>query len=267
VGTAHATRILTVTLVLDGQMTKAWERAEEAMSLAMASQRPRQQRAAYQLKARVALALEDHELAQQNLDEALRLAVEIAEPLPRYLLELERSALDRDFERARGHIEWFEKRGLRYGIDVAHRLFPELARASTSAGTALAPEVFEFRLDVLGPMRLTTGTETVLVRGRKRQELLATLLEARIAGRTEVPRLSLIESLYPDQAEIRAGTLLADLVYQVRERFGAGIVTTTANGYALGSSLTSDAENFLAHGDTRLWRGTVLGGLDLAGRS
>ena len=266
-GMACATRIMTVTLVLDGQMVKARNSAEEALTLATVSQRPRQLRAAYQVNARVALALGEHELARQHLQEALRLAMETAEPLPRQLLELEQSAMDRNIERVRGHIEWFEQRGLRHGVYLAHRLVPELAKGNTVSGANTVPEVFGFRLDVLGPMRLTTGTEAGVVRGRKRQELLALLLEARIAGRAEVSRLGLIESLYPEQPETRAVTLLADLVYQVRETLGAGVVTTTADGYALGSGVSSDAEMFLAHGDTQLWRGPIFSGLDLGGRS
>lgn len=116
-------------------------------------------------------------------------------------------------------------------------------------------------------MRLTTGTQSLPVRGRKRQELLATLLEARLSGRSEVSRLGLIEALYPDQAEMQAGKLLADLVYQVRELLGAGAVTTTVDGYALGPDVFSDAEVFLAHGDTHVWRGALFSGLDLGARS
>jgi tetratricopeptide (TPR) repeat protein len=176
-------------------------------------------------------------------------------------------------ELARLHLNWFKERGLQNGIRLGQRLFPWLAEESAAslqgsvdpaAQVQLAPHV---RLEVLGPMRLTTHTGTVPVRGRKRQELLATLLEARIAGRAEVSRLSLTESLYPDQAETRSGTLLADLVYQVRETLGAGVVTTTTDGYLLGSGVSSDAETFLAHGNTQLWRGPVFASLNLEGRS
>ena len=44
------------------------------------------------------------------------------------------------------------------------------------------------RLDVLGPVQLTNG-ELKPIKGRKRQALLAYLLEARIANRPEVSKI------------------------------------------------------------------------------
>lgn len=170
-------------------------------------------------------------------------------------------------ESARLHLSWFKERGLQNGVRLAHRLFPWLAEESAAPLPEAADLAARIQLEVLGPMRLTTQTGTVPVRGRKRQELLATLLEARIAGRAEVSRLRLTESLYPDQPETRSGTLLADLVYQVRETLGAGVVSTTTDGYLLGSGVSSDAEIFLAQGETRLWRGPVFASLNLEGRS
>ena len=41
------------------------------------------------------------------------------------------------------------------------------------------------------------------------------------------------------------------------------MIVTTENGYALGE-ITTDAEIFLETGDTRLWRGAYLDGLNLA---
>ncbi|MFB9990930.1 AAA family ATPase [Deinococcus oregonensis] len=170
-------------------------------------------------------------------------------------------------EDAHLHLTWFRERGLQHGVRLAQRLFPGLADKAAAPVQGSADPATQIQLEVLGPMRLTTHTGTVPVRGRKRQELLATLLEARIAGRAEVSRLRLTESLYPDQAEMRSGTLLADLVYQVRETLGAGVVSTTTDGYLLGSGVSSDAETFLAHGDTQLWRGAVFASLNLEGRS
>ncbi|PYE53925.1 hypothetical protein DES52_107183 [Deinococcus yavapaiensis KR-236] len=266
-GAASATRALAVTLLLDRQLSRAWERADEAMKMATSSGRPRQLRAAYQVKARIARALGHQDLARQSLEEAERLAAEIAEPLPLHVIQLERCALDRDLEGARTHAEWFEQRGLKHGVFLAHRYFPELAGGTTSGGAVPAASTAAFHIEVLGPMRLTVGPQTFPVRGRKRQELLATLLEARLSGRLEVARLSLTESLYADQTELQAGKLLADLVYQVREQLGAGLITTTVDGYALGAAVSSDAEVFLAHGDTRLWRGAAFSGLSLESRS
>ncbi|OLV16600.1 hypothetical protein [Deinococcus marmoris] len=264
VGQARATRVLAATLIHDGQLTLAGEQAEEALALATLSGRPRQQREALLVMSRVEQAQGDPALARQHLGEALQLAVEIAEPFPTRVIELELCALNHETSRARDHLEWFEQRGLRHGVHLVYRLFPGLAGRLTGQS---APPVPEFRLKVLGPMRWESVSGAIPVRGRKRQELLAALLEARIEGRAEVPRLSLLESLYPEQAEGRAGLLLADLVYQVRELLGAGTILTTTAGYALGSGVSSDAEIFLVHGDTRLWRGSPLSGLDPAARS
>ena len=108
------------------------------------------------------------------------------------------------------------------------------------------------------------------MRGRRRQELLALLAEARLAGRAEVSRLDLLDALYPDTSETQAkgeaqmNAALRDLVHQVRAEYGPGLILTTAGGHALGEVLL-DAEEFLADGDTRRWRGPYLAGLDLAG--
>jgi hypothetical protein len=50
-------------------------------------------------------------------------------------------------------------------------------------------------------------------------------------------------------------------VYELRETLGENILTTTDNGYALGSCV-SDAELFLQTGDTALWRGLYLENLE-----
>jgi hypothetical protein len=100
------------------------------------------------------------------------------------------------------------------------------------------------------------------MRGRKRRELLALLLEARLAGRAEVDKLELIDALYPEEDELKASTNLRELVYVLRERLGTQAISTTATGYALGN-VDSDAEIFLRTGDTSLWRGVYLEGIDL----
>jgi DNA-binding SARP family transcriptional activator len=103
-------------------------------------------------------------------------------------------------------------------------------------------------------MRIVHNGVPQSVRGQKRKELLACLLEARIAGRAEVTQLELFDSLYPDEPEDAAAGSLKQLVFQLRKSLGAGVILRTAGGYALGS-MGSDAEDFLKNGDTRLWRG------------
>jgi DNA-binding SARP family transcriptional activator len=174
-------------------------------------------------------------------------------------LELDR--LNNDVESARTRMQWFQERGLLNGINIAKRYFPELAEAKES----VTPAKSDVRLEVLGTLQVTREKLTP-IRGRKRQELLALLLEARISGRSEVSRLTLLDSLYPDDDELKASASLKNLVHSLRETIGDNAIATTNNGYALGSC-TSDAEVFLQTLDTALWRGPYLEGLDFAEES
>jgi hypothetical protein len=113
-------------------------------------------------------------------------------------------------------------------------------------------------------MRLVKGSVETPVRGGKRRELLAALLEARISGRGEVSKLELVDQLYPDAEELQANAGLRDVIYQIRSSFGENAVVTTVNGYALGN-LKTDVESFLETGNTQLWRGIYLEGFTLSG--
>jgi two-component SAPR family response regulator len=139
------------------------------------------------------------------------------------------------------------------------RLFPQLA---TQSVPTLAKEETPLKLNVLGTMQLFVNETSEDVRGRKRRELLALLLEAKLAGRAEVDKLELIDALYPEEDELKASTNLRELVYVLRERLGTRAISTTATGYALGN-VDSDAETFLRTGDTSLWRGVYLEGIAL----
>ena len=204
------------------------------------------------LKAFTAAAIEATRLG--NPHEANKIGLEIAR-------------MTGDLEQAQEHIRWFEAHGMVNGVNIGYRYFPSLAVLTPVPLPVLLPVLPPLsRLEVLGPMRFSGLADPFPVRGRKRQEFLATLLEARLSGRREVSRLDLIETLYPESSEVRAGTLLSDLVYQVRESCGVNALETTTDGYALGS-VSSDAEDFLKTGNTQLWRGAFLEGLDLAERS
>jgi DNA-binding SARP family transcriptional activator len=157
-------------------------------------------------------------------------------------------------------MHWFAEHGLLNGVTIAKRYFPELAETEK---TSVKKRVLQ--LEVLGSLRITEQTTTA-VRGRKRQELLALLLEARISGRREVPRLTLIEVLYPDDDELKASSSLTSIIHSLRETFGESVILTTASGYTLGNC-TSDAEVFLQTGDTLRWAGTYLEGLALSDES
>jgi two-component SAPR family response regulator len=114
-------------------------------------------------------------------------------------------------------------------------------------------------------LQLSRGGEIETIKGRKRQELLALLVGAKLSGRTEVSRLELLSTLYPNDDELRASNSLKGLIHALRETLGTNALLTTPNGYALGT-LETDAENFLKTGNPRLWRGVYLEGLELETR-
>jgi hypothetical protein len=115
------------------------------------------------------------------------------------------------------------------------------------------------RLEVLGPVRLTNG-ETKSIKGRKRQALLAYLLEARIAGKPEVSKIELIDALHPDVDEPRALNALRVEVCELRAQLSPDVIVTTNAGYRLGE-IQTDAETFLETRDTQLWRAAYLDGI------
>jgi hypothetical protein len=116
-----------------------------------------------------------------------------------------------------------------------------------------------YSLEVLGVFRVSNG-EPKPIRGRKRQALLAYLLEARIAGREEVSKTELIDSLLNDVPETQGLNALRIEVHHLRHKLHPGVIETTTNGYRLGQ-IGSDAEHFLEHKDTNLWRGAYLDGI------
>jgi tetratricopeptide (TPR) repeat protein len=170
---------------------------------------------------------------------------------------LELDFLNRDLESARKRHRWFSERGLLNGVSIAERYFPELAGNDTTQPQELDASL---QLQVLGPMQFFHGGKSNVVRGEKRKELLALLLEARMAGRTEVTQLELLEALYPNEPEDIAAGALKQLVFQIRAGFSPSVIARTGNGYALGA-VASDAEAFLTSGEPHLWRGVYLQGV------
>jgi DNA-binding SARP family transcriptional activator len=77
-----------------------------------------------------------------------------------------------------------------------------------------------------------------------------------------VTKLEFLDRLYAGDDELKASTSLREMVHVLRESFGTSVILTTTHGYALGD-LISDAELFLQTGDTSLWRGLYLEGIDL----
>jgi DNA-binding SARP family transcriptional activator len=170
-----------------------------------------------------------------------------------HALEIDR--LENDVESARRKLEWFEANGSSDHIARIRRYFPQLDLSSKPVRKA-APET---RLSVLGAVKLERDGQAVTYRGRKRTEILAYLLEARIAGRLEISALDILDALYPDEPEVEARNTLKQQVYLIRSSLGADSVISTPNGYALGA-VSSDVEAFLETGDSSLWRGVYLTG-------
>ncbi|WP_216322189.1 tetratricopeptide repeat protein [Deinococcus aestuarii] len=171
--------------------------------------------------------------------------------------ELEADRLRGDVGGARAHHAWFLAHGLAGHARVAVRFFPELGQ-DPPAGRPATPSL---SLRVLGRPGLERGGQPLTSRGRKRLELLCLLLEARLAGRPDVGLLDLLDAFYPDEPEAQARLTLRQHVYLTRSQLGAGSICSTPGGYRLGDEVTSDAEAFLAGGDTALWRGPYLEGL------
>lgn len=199
----------------------------------------------------------EREVALETLQQALELSRELNLGMDEHKVGLELDRLRGDVESARRRLEWFQERGLMNGVNLARRLFPELAQPARSISPGLEPRPDASRLEVLGPLQFKGEP----LRGRKRQELLALLLEARLAGRSEVGRLELLDSLYPGEDEEKAASSLKELIHTVRSTLGAAAIATTSSGYALGTTIASDLEEFLRTGDTSLWRGVYLEGL------
>jgi tetratricopeptide (TPR) repeat protein len=220
------------------------------------------------LAARVAKGLALEKLGQvSEAKQELTLAFEAAtqqgmtSEANKYGLELDR--LKGDVKSARARMQWFEERGLLSGVNTAKRYFPELVAQKLEVETLESQVV---RLDVLGPMQMTVDNKIETLQGRKRQELMAILLAAKLNGRAEVSRLELFDTLYPDKNEQQAVNSLKELVSTLRDRLGANAITTTTAGYALGS-VNSDAEVFLKTLDTTLWRGVYLEDIALESQS
>ncbi len=232
------------------------EIAEEALALATTLGQPRSIGVAQYARGLALTALGAFDQAHIAFGKALDQvsAVGLLQDARKYGLELDR--LSHDLESARSRLIWFEERGLRNGANIARRYFPELGASNSAHGKTGTTELLG-QLEVLGAMRIQRDGTSEAVRGQKRKALLALLLEARIAGRAEIPQFKLCETLYLEASPEEAATALKQLVSQLRSGLGQGAISTTSNGYALGA-FDSDAEHFLQHGDPQLWRGAYL---------
>ncbi|MFC3834374.1 AAA family ATPase [Deinococcus rufus] len=163
-------------------------------------------------------------------------------------------------DRAAGRLAWFERHDLGNLARLTRRAFPELSALDTAPAPPAREPAPPLCVKVLGPVVVERDGQRLHYRGRRRSELLAYLLEARLSGRAEASTLELLETFYPDDPEAQARATLRQQIYLIRGQLGAHSVHSTPSGYALGD-IGSDAETFLATGDPGLWRGPYLQGL------
>ncbi|CAM4430391.1 ATP-binding protein [Deinococcus marmoris] len=246
---------------LNAQPDAALATADEALALAETLPQPLLRVSALNSRGLALRALERREEAASAFQTALEAAsaAEFHEAAWQCRLELARERHDPDA--ARACLDWFTAQHLPLNMAAVTRAFPELrperAQGSAVAQTDASPLVL--RLEVLGEMRFGPPGASSAVRGRKRRELLACLLDSRLRGRPDAARLTLTDALYPGTEESQAASALKELVHQTRAALGTGVIQTTERGYALGE-VQSDAELFLQAGDTALWHGPYLAG-------
>ncbi len=248
-----------------GDALRALELAECALEIARAIGQA--DHAAIEMSARGA-ALE----ALQRRDEAL-IAYRTAESMLRSagLVGAERAALevDRltgDHGAAAHRLLEFESKGHQHAASIARRYFPMLETnrihsentvQDTVSATSKNTVWDGVELLVLGPVRLQRDGRELRWHSSQGRAFLARLLEARMAGRSEVPDLELCDAFWPDLDESKAKLSAKNLVYRLREKLGSNVIARTANGYALGAVVT-DAERFLHTPNADLWRGPYL---------
>lgn len=170
---------------------------------------------------------------------------------------LEADRVSGDAIKAGQRREWLLAHGHPGEASLALHFFPGLAGHGPQEPTASTPEV---RFNVLGSLMLERGGKPLVSRARKRLELLVYLLEARMAGRSEVTTLELLDTFYPGEDELKARNTLKQQMFLIRGDLGARSILSTASGYRLGEVHT-DAEEFLNGGTGLLWRGPYLGDL------
>jgi tetratricopeptide (TPR) repeat protein len=257
--TINARLALSAAEQLIGNPSRALELANDALGLARLHGRDFQTMSALRCRAN-ALSSIDKTASIRTWQEAIALADSLNLPLHAQENRLEVDYLRSDLDNARQRLAWFEAHGHTLEANKVRRYFPDLNAK---------PEQIDHkphnapRLELLGSLQISLENVPQTIRGKKRQELLIVLLEAKIAGKSEVTRLELFDALYPDEDENRAASSLKELIRGTRANLGADSIQTTSNGYALGQ-MTSDVEEFLKTGDSNLWRGAYLQGLEIS---
>jgi hypothetical protein len=212
------------------------------------------------LRAQAMAALNFKPRAIESFQKAIQAAREWSEIREEQAIGLDLDNLTRNTASAKERLKWFQSRGLQAYVQLAQRYFPEFLETNPKTSTTNFENLGT--LEVLGQMQMRFEGKTEVVRGQKRQELLALLLHARMEGQSEIQVDDLRETLYPDQSLKESSNALRQTIHKTRSSYGQNVIVTTSNGYALGN-VTSDAESFLNDGNTSLWRNLFLNGLQL----
>jgi tetratricopeptide (TPR) repeat protein len=249
-----ASRAISHVATASGQAQRGLALAEECLSLDHTSVWTRIQSLQAKGMALEALGLKTEAIC------SFEDAREIAVGSQVQIIQFELSRLNNDLESGRVLLEGFRQCNQVAVVNHALRKWPELALGAGELPVVQAEDRVSARLEVLGLIRLQRDGQTLTYRGRKRSEILAYLLEARISGRMEVGTLELLDVFYPDEPEPDAKNTLRQQMHLIRSNLGPQSVLSTASGYALGA-VSSDAEDFLKTGDPSLWRDSYLTGL------
>ena len=240
-----------------GQAQRALELVEEMKTLATNLGQPRLEVAGTWVRGLAFEKLGQREEALETLAEAVGQMRRLGYEPFSHRLALEIDRIKGDSNAAKDRIQHFKGvDGLNW-LNITYRYFPELA--SIPEPTKVISSAVYLR--VLGPLVIEVNGSPLNYSANKGKALLALLLEARIAGRSEVSQLDLLDNIYSDMDEKRATSALKQLVYRLRSSLGSQTIGRTNNGYAIGE-IGSDAEDFLSSGDPSLWRSPYLQGLD-----
>jgi DNA-binding SARP family transcriptional activator len=238
-----------------GQFAQALKYAEEAWQVLLDRNLPPEEHVqCLQALASAFEANTQSKIALEKLREAEALSVKHGFERLLHSSRLEIARLEHNSVIAKQELAWFETHGTAYMVHLTKQYFPELETQSKPAPLQELPTVF---LNILGNVQLVKDGQNIAYRGRKRLEFLLLLLEARVHGQPEVATSKLIDVLYPEMMEAEGKAALKQVVYQLRNILGTGVIQSIAKGYALGN-IASDAEQFLETQNANCWRGAYL---------
>ncbi len=205
--------------------------------------------AAYLLRGRIYKKINDTMSAESDLLQALSFSQKTKSEIEIHLIELQLADLSQNKNTLQDKLNYFQKQSL-YG---------HIQEFMVTQTTTQTPSNNTMQINVLGTINLENAQQPLKIRGRKRLECLAYLLETRLVGRSEATTADLCQALYPELSDSESKAALKQLVFQIRTQIGTEIIQSTTNGYTLGE-ISSDIELFLKNQDSSLWRGAYLSG-------